>query len=431
MVSGFLTLLVATLMGMPSVDDPTSYALDNGLLVRLVPLPDEKRVSLILGVRAGFFSEPAGFPHLAHVTEHLVVFGLPAESEEKQAAERWFHEGRANGETLPGWMYFDLQVEPSELGTALRVQAIRLSHPVFNPELLAREVPRTLSELEHVEKSEAFGTGKFACSAFVQAALHGRVDVSIKEKTRTISVEDVQRFHAMTFRPDQAVLCIVGNFDAVRTRKRIDDSFGIVPKPKDAFVIPQLRQDKKRLTAHWDVSTRHLFIAWSMPSASSPEYAALTVAADLLTTHLSMDHDLSRWGKMPLATCDVEGMFLVSIQVKKGVDIEEVRDRLLKLVAQLSTTDGSSDVQVALTSQRITQGMHPGGLSRFFSNLRGSQLIDRTNQELQRINKVFAYGDLEAYSHRVEALSGRGVREAVAHYLTSQKAVIVRVEPSK
>jgi len=49
-----LTLLVATLMSMSAVDEPTSYALDNGLLVRLVPLQGEKRVSLILGVRAGF-----------------------------------------------------------------------------------------------------------------------------------------------------------------------------------------------------------------------------------------------------------------------------------------------------------------------------------------------------------------------------------------
>ena len=430
MVSGFLTLLLATLMGMPAVDEPTTYTLDNGLLVRLAPLQGEKRVSLILAVRAGFFSEPAGFPHLAHVTEHLVVFGLPAESEEKQATERWFHEGHANGETLPGWMYFDLHVDSAELDTALRVQAIRLSHPVFTPELLAREIPRTLAELEHVEKSEEFGTGKFATSAFVQAALHGQVDVPIKEKTRTISVEDVQRFNAVTFRPDQAVLCIVGNFDPVQTCKRIEKFFGMIRKPKDAFVSPQLRQDKKQLTAHWDASTRHLFLAWSTLPASSPEHAALSVAADLLTTHLSVDRDLSRWAKMPLATCDVEGMFLVSIQVKKGVDIEEVRDKLLNLVAQLSKVYGTSDIKVAMIRQRITQSLHPGGLSRFFSGLRGSQLIDRTNEELQRISKVFAYGDLKAYSDRVEAVSGRGVREAVGHHLTPQKAVVVRVEPS-
>ncbi len=148
------------------------------------------------------------------------------------------------------------------------------------------------------------------------------------------------------------------------------------------------------------------------------------------TSHLSMDHDLSRWAKMPLATCDVEGMFLVSIQVKQGADIEEVRDKLLKMVTQLSNVDGTSDVQVAMIRQRITQGLHPGGLSRIFSTLRGSQLIDRTNQELQRISKTFAFGDLKAHSDRVEAVSGRGVREAVAHHLTPQKVVVVRVESS-
>jgi predicted Zn-dependent peptidase len=222
----------------------------------------------------------------------------------------------------------------------------------------------------------------------------------------------------------------VGNFDPVRTRKRIEDCLGMIRKPKDAFVSPQLRHDRKQLTAHWDASTRHLFLAWSMPSASSTEHAALSVAADLLTTRISMDHDLSRWAKMPLVTCDVEGMFLVSIQVKPEADIEAVRDKLMKMVAQLSKVDGSSDVQVALTRQRITQGLHPGSLSRFFSNLRGSQLIDRTNQELQRINKIFACSDLKAYSDRVEAVSSRGVREAVAHHLTSQEAVVVRVEPS-
>ena len=430
MVSGFLLFLVATLMGLPPADEASTYTLDNGLVVRLVPLQGEKRLSLILGVRAGFFREPTGFPHLAHVTEHLVVFGLPAESEEKQAAERWFHEGRANGETLPGWMYFDLQVGAGELDTALRVQAIRLSHPVFTPELLAREIPRTLAELDHVEKSEAFGTGKFACSAFVQAALHGRLDVPIKEKTRTITVEDVRRFHAVTFRPDQAVLCIVGNFDAARTRKRIEDSFGMIRKPKDALVCPQLRQDKKQLTAHWDASTRHLFLAWSTPSASSPEYAALSVAADLLTVHLSMDPKLSRQAKMPMATCEMEGVFLISIQVKPGAKIEAVRDKLLEHVDRLLTPGGISDVEVAMIRQRINQALRPGSLSRFLSTLRGSQLIARTNQELQLIGTILACGDLKSYSDRMEAVSSGAVREAVARHLTSQKVVVLRVEPS-
>ena len=80
--------------------------------------------------------------------------------------------------------------------------------------------------------------------------------------------------------------------------------------------------------------------------------------------------------------------------------------------------------------QRITQALRPSALSRFMSTLRGSQLIDRTNQELQLIGKIFACGDLKSYSDRMELVSSGAVREAVARHLTSQRAVVLRVEPS-
>src|SRR4051794_5347339 len=120
-------------------------------------------------------------------------------------------------------MFFDLNVEPKELQSALRVQAIRMARPQFTEQVLAREVPRTLAELENLEKSESYGTGKFAYSAFVQAVLHGRLKVPIKAKTRAITGEEVRRFHASHFRPDRAMLCLVGEFDVAQGRKAIEE----------------------------------------------------------------------------------------------------------------------------------------------------------------------------------------------------------------
>ena len=102
-------------------DEPTGFTMPNGLRVRLVPIPGEKGVAVLLGVRAGFFDEPSGSPHLAHVTEHLVVFASPPRGDEGKAVARWYGAGKANAETLPGFMYFDLHIEPDELDTALRV----------------------------------------------------------------------------------------------------------------------------------------------------------------------------------------------------------------------------------------------------------------------------------------------------------------------
>jgi zinc protease len=178
---------------------------------------------------------------LAHVTEHLVVFGAPDGSDEARDAERWFRAGRANGETLPGWMYFDVQVEPGELESALRVQAVRLARPEFTGDLLSREIPRTLAEFEHLEESETYGTGKFAFDAFVQAALHDRDEVPIKARTKDITIEDVRLFHAAHFRPDRAILCLVGDFDAARARKAIEEVFGLIPKAQGVSERPRLQ----------------------------------------------------------------------------------------------------------------------------------------------------------------------------------------------
>ena len=178
------------------------------------------------------------------------------------------------------------------------------------------------------------------------------------------------------------------------------------------FVCPQLRQEKKQLTAHWDASTRHLFLAWSAPPASSPDYAALSVAADLLTTHLSMDPKLSRRAKMPMATCDMESVFLISIQVKPGADIEAVRDKLLKHVDQLSLPGGISDLEVAMIRQRITQALRPECFEPFhvsptrFPTDRSNEpgvAIDRQNIRLWRLEIL-----LRSYGCSVERSSQGG-----------------------
>ena len=76
---GFLVVAIAASTAF--AEKPTEYTLDNGLRVRLVPSPGGKQAIVFLGVRAGFFEEPKGVPHVAHVTEHLAVFdGAPREA---------------------------------------------------------------------------------------------------------------------------------------------------------------------------------------------------------------------------------------------------------------------------------------------------------------------------------------------------------------
>lgn len=410
-------------------DEPAGFTLSNGLRVRLAPIPGPGEVVVLLGVRAGFFDEPPGFPHLAHVAEHLVFDALP-EGDERKAVARWSGAGKANAETLPGWMYFDLRVDPEELEMALRVQATRLARPEFSNGLLAREVPRTLAEVEHLEGSNRFGTGKFAYSAFVQAVLHGREVIPIKAKTKEFTVGDIRLFHASTFRPDRAILCLVGDFGAPRARRAIEGAFGPIKAPRPR---PDAPRDTKagRLAAGWDAKTAHLILAWTTPPTSSREHAALTLASTTLMQRLAMDRELAAMVTMPMVTTEVEGFFLVNVQVKPGSDREALEAKVLDRIERLSTPEGFGDGEVAQAQQGFLQAVRTGGLRRMMDTLGGTSLMGRTNRELQRMGWEIAWGDLDRYAKHVEALDGAQVRDAVARHLGPARAIVVRMEPLK
>jgi predicted Zn-dependent peptidase len=83
-----------------------------------------------------------------------------------------------------------------------------------------REIPRTLQEIDFVDKSKYRAAAKFALIPFVQAALHSKTDQPIRARTKTITLDDVKAFHERTFRTDRAALLVIGEFDPTASRSR-------------------------------------------------------------------------------------------------------------------------------------------------------------------------------------------------------------------
>ncbi len=83
----------------------------------------------------------------------------------------------------------------------------------------------------------------------------------IMTRTRSISVEDVRRFHARIFRADRAMLVIAGGLDPARARKAVEDVFGSIPLPAKGPDRVGLRPAAGPFDVRWDASTRHLFLA--------------------------------------------------------------------------------------------------------------------------------------------------------------------------
>lgn len=422
-------LILALALAAVARADPTEFTLDNGLRVRLVPAAGDQKAAVLLLVRAGFLEEPAGKPHLAHVTEHLTVFDLPPA--EAKAVQAWYPLGRANGETLADVMYFDLHVPSDEVETAVKVQAARLSAVEFQRKTLEREIPRVLQEVDFVEKSPFAAAGKFALAPFVQAALHGKTDQPLRARTKTLTVDDVTAFHKRTFRPDRAAVVVVGEFDPQTVRKAIEATFGLIPKPA-APPTPQPAIKPGESAAKWDVSTRHLFVAWPAPGADDADHPPLTLASLALFERLMADPKFTRSGSTFPQLNDTDGVFLLGVQAKPDADLSELKKLVLDHVAALAEPEtwkkGEADRLCTLFAQIL---MLDADVEKMPLPPRVTRTMARTNLELQRMVKTLAWGDLAAYRKRLGVVTAESIAAAAGKYLKPKAATVVTMDGTK
>jgi zinc protease len=356
------------------------------------------------------------------------VFDLSPESEEAKAVERWYKAGQANAETLADFMYFDLQVGAEELPLALRVQAARLAGLAFSESTLAREIPRTLQEIEFLEGSMSGGTAKFAYAPFVQAVLHGLKTIPLKAKTREISLQMVRDFQKRTFRPDRAVLVVIGDFDSAATRKAVENVFGAIPKT-DTPPVPRSEPKPGRLSVQWDVRTTHVLIAWKAPPASHPDHAALTLASFALMTRLYADKEIGALVKVPLVSNEIEGLFVVNVQANPEANLDTVQAKLLDRLARLSKAGGMGSFELARLRAMVAQATSPPSLDATPLPANVTRIMAMTNLELRRMGWELVWGDLAAYAKRLDTVDAGAVRSAIARHLDPVKATIVLLKP--
>jgi RNA polymerase sigma factor (sigma-70 family) len=409
-------------------DKPVEYTLDNGLRVRLVPRAGDKQVMVLLFARAGFLQEPAGLPHVAHITEHLTVFDLPPA--EAKLADGWFKDGKANGETLPDLMYFDLLVPSDEAEAAVKVQAARLAGAEFSKETLVREVPRALQEVDFVEKSKFPAAGKFAFAPFTQAALHGKTDQPLRARTKKLTVADVTAFHRQTFRPDGAGLVVAGEFDPKAIRKTVDAAYGEMKNQTPPIARPVLSPGE--LSADWDVDTRHLFVAWSVPDPSHADHPALTFAALALMEKFMTDNKFNKQAMLFPTLNDTEGLFVVGAQAIGDTELKDVKVAFLERVAALADAKAWTANDLERMRKRLDQFVAPDtDLDALKSPARYTRTMALGQMELTRMTKTLAWGDLDVYRKRLAAVKPEEVAAAVAKHLPEKGATVVRVEKAK
>ena len=327
-----------------------TFTLPNGL--RVVVHEDRKApvVAIQAWYNVGSKDEPTGRTGFAHLFEHIGLFngtenfrGGLMEPLRAMGATDW------NGTT---WFdrtnYFQTVPTPA-LEQALYMESDRMGH------LLGALTQERLDNQRGVVQNEKrqndnqpFGLVFYRIleTLFPEGHPYRHSTIGSMADLDAASLEDVRRWFRERYGPNNAVLALVGDIDAPTARRLVERYFGHIPRgpenrPAEA-PVPTLGAPVSDRMADRVANTR-LYRAWAVPGLLDDQSVHLDVAADILGGLASsrLDTALVRGDRSAVSvTASLlpfhrVGIFMVTADVRPGVDPAEVERRLDSLIADL------------------------------------------------------------------------------------------------
>jgi predicted Zn-dependent peptidase len=173
------------------------------------------------------------------------------------------------------------------------------------------------------------------------------------------SLDDVREFFATYYAPNNAVLTVAGDFEPATALGMIERHFGPIPAnpslppAPDMTVEPLLGRELREVVPD-RVPLPRVYLGYRMPVFGSPEFEALTVAADLLGVGrasrlyrvLVRERQLAQDVTVfPFPVVGGASMFTLWATARPGVTAESLEAAVLAEIARLSA-DGPSDAEL-------------------------------------------------------------------------------------
>lgn len=378
--------------------------LPNGLTLLLLEHHELPLVNLQMLFRVGSIADPAGREGLADITMELLRKGTRSRSAEQIAEELDF---------LGGMLSLGADREMSELRAQFLVKDIDAGLGLLGEMLLAPTFPdkelQKLTDLRANAIREAKDNPRQVVGAYYESFLFeghpfARPTGGTETSVRAIRRKDVQAFHAAYLHPNNAILAVVGDFDAAALQAKIAAAFGAWERgtaPRPELPRPAHVGGRRVLLVDKPDATQTYFRFGNVGVAKGhPDTAALdlvnTVFGGRFTSWL-MDEMRTKNGLTYNAHANfversVPGPFYVS-SFTRTADTEKAVDMALAILERLHTTGPSPE---ELDSARnYIRGQYPpdyetaGDLAAAIAELEFYGLDrDYVNQHTARVDAV-------------------------------------------
>ena len=342
------------------------YRLSNGLRVVLNEDHSAPLVAVNIWYHVGSKNERPGRTGFAHLFEHMLFSGS-----EHVGNNEHFRHVQSVGGVLNGTTFFDrtnyFETLPSNylaLGLWLESDRMGFFLPALTQEKL--DIQREVVKEERRQRYDnvPYGTAfeRLLNLAYDPDYSYHWPTIGSMEDLGAASLDDVRDFFRTWYRPDNAVLTLVGDFAPDEAKQLVERYFGDIPAggsiPRFDLQRRPIRGERRETFAS-PVQLPRVYRLYHIPEMAHADW----IAADLLAAILSGDK-ASRLERalvleQQIATdvaayvlpTESTGMFMAQATAKEGVDIEQV-ERALDAEIERIAREGVTEDELTRAKNR-------------------------------------------------------------------------------
>ncbi len=341
------------------------FVLDNGLTVIVHTDRKAPVVATSIWYNVGSKHEPAGSTGFAHLFEHLMFNGSENAPNDFFQYTAEIGATDQNGTTNPDRTNYFQTVPTGALERALFLEADRMGN------LLGAVTQEKLDNQRGVVQNEKrqgdnqpFGLLRYYIFENLVPRGHPYYHSTIGSMAdlNAASLDTVQGWFRTNYGPNNAVLVLAGDIDAATARPMVERWFGGFPRGPEVVhprvEVPTLPAPLAREVTD-QIATTRIYRMWAVPGWGSEDQAALQIAGSVLggLNSSRLDNALVRGEELAVSVSagaqafEDLGLFLISADVKPGVDAALVAQRLDEITAQFLREGPTADeVQRAVMS---------------------------------------------------------------------------------
>ena len=386
----------------------TDRTLPNGLRVLSAPDHSSPTVSIQVWYHVGSKDDPPHRSGFAHLFEHIMF--KSTKNMKSEMMDRLTEDvgGFNNAFTADDvTVYFEV-VPANYLETLIWAEADRLSG--LNVDDANFRSERDVVKEEYRQSVLAPPYGKFEYylqeRSFVEHP-YKRPTIGSIEDLDAASLQDVQEFHSTYYRPDNATLVVVGDFDPKQLDAWVDKYFGPIAKPNRP--LPRVttkepaRTKETRFTEYGSNDLPAVGMTYLTPREADPDSDALRVVNAILSSGessrlyhaLVYTQQLAAEAEANAESREDASLFVLTAVLSEGKKPEDAEKSLLTEVKRLQDTPVSAAELEKAKNQIVTDQLRQRETSNGKALALGEAAVllgdpARVNTDLARLQAVTA-----------------------------------------